>query len=304
MERGRTCQRAWGHGVRVDIGGGRRLFFDMAGQEFEPDGAALRRRPTLIALHGSPGMSDHSALSPALSPLADAMRVIYLDIAGAGRSDDPPPGTPFSLDLWSDDLVRFCEALEIEKPVVLGLSGGGFVAQAHAIRHPDHAAGFIFASTQARLDPERSIAMFGRLGGAEAAKAARDYLCAPPDRATLAAFSRVCLPLYNRAPRSTEAGGRIVMRRRLSDDFHRYPDGIWHVMNLLDDLHSIRRPVLVLAGDEDPITPVEDSLDIAARIDPALVTLVRLAGCGHGVWRDQPDRAFEIIRDFVARIAP
>lgn len=289
--------------MRVDIGGGRRLFFDVAGQAFEPHGATLRRRPTLIALHGSPGLSDHTALSPALSSLADDMQVVYLDIAGAGRSDDPPPGTPYSLDLWSDDLVRFCDALEIDKPVVLGLSGGGFVAQAHAIRHPDHAAGFIFASTQARLDPSRSIAKFEQLGGAAAAAAARDYLCEPPDRATLAAYSRICMPLYNPTPRSPEAGARIVIRWPLADAFHRYPDGIWHVMNLLDDLHRIRRPVLILAGEEDPITPVQDSLDIAARIDPALVTLSLQAGCGHGVWRDQPDEALAIIRGFVGRVA-
>lgn len=289
--------------MRVDIGGGRRLFFDIAGQAFEPDGASLRRRPTLIAIHGAPGLSDHSALSPTLSPLADAMQVIYLDLAGAGRSDDPPAGTPFSLELWSDDLVRFCDALEIERPVVLGLSGGGFVAQAHAIRHPDHAAGFIFASTQARLDPARSIAKFEQLGGPEAAAAARAYLCAPPDRATLAAYGRICMPLYNQVPKSPEAGARIVIRWALANAFHRYPDGIWHVMNLLDDLHRVRRPVLVLAGEEDPITPIQDSLDIAARIDPALVTLARLEGCGHGVWREQPDRAFTIIREFVGRVA-
>jgi len=75
-------------------------------------------------------------------------------------------------------------------------------------------------------------------------------------------------------------------------------------MELLPELHRIQCPTLILAGEEDPITPIEDSEDIAAKLDPALVQFERFTNCGHGVWRDDPERAFSVLRDFIADRAP
>lgn len=284
--------------MRIEIGG-RSVFFDVAGEQFRPVGNEMVQMPTLIALHGSPGMSDHSALKPDLAALSDTMQVIYLDLAGAGRSDDPPDGQPFTLDLWADDIVRFCAALGIERPFVLGLSGGGFVAGAYAIRHPSHGRGVILASTQAKFTPDRAIAMFRQLGGEPAEAAARDLLCKPTTAAAVSAFQSICMPLYNRTPRDPNAAKRVVPRPRLADAFHRYPDGIWHCFDLLDQLATVRIPVLVLAGEEDPITPLQDSLDIVERLEPSLVTFAQMPDCGHGTWRDKPEESFDIIRRFV-----
>ncbi len=139
--------------VRVN---GVRLFFDVEGAKLVPDGPQMREKPTLILLHGAPGLTDHSGFKPAFARLADVAQLVYLDVRGAGRSEAGPPER-WSLEQWADDLVAFCEALGIEKPAVLGVSGGGFVAMAYATRHPDHPAKLILASTQARLDVDRSV---------------------------------------------------------------------------------------------------------------------------------------------------
>ena len=47
------------------------------------------------------------------------------------------------------------------------------------------------------------------------------------------------------------------------------------------------------------ITPPADSEDIAAALPPDRVRLERFAECGHGVFRDAPDRAFAVIREFL-----
>jgi proline iminopeptidase len=288
--------------MRVDIGY-RRLYFDVEGSGMVPDGPRLRTRPTLIALHGAPGFSDHATFKPAFRPLAEDMQVIYLDLCGAGRSDPVGEGQSYSLELWANELVRFCEVLGIEKPIVLGVSGGGFVAQRYAIHHPDHAAGVVFACTQAKLIPERAIAMFEKLGGAAAGTAARSFLTGPYTPEALAAFSSVCMPLYNPTPANPDAGRRMRHRPELARAFHEFPTGIWHTMDLLDELDRVRCPVLVMAGELDPITPVEDSLDIVARLDPKIVQLEVMTGCGHGCWRDKPEESLALIRDFVLRHA-
>ena len=144
----------------------KRIFFDVEGQEYVVDGSALRKLPTLILIHGSPGNSDHSVFKPAFSALRDVARIIYLDLSGAGRSEDEPDGE-FSLDKWADDLVEFCSLLAIEKPIVLGVSAGGFVAMAYGIRYPDHPSKLILASSQAKLNVDRSLQEFRRIGGEE-----------------------------------------------------------------------------------------------------------------------------------------
>jgi proline iminopeptidase len=107
--------------------GDKQLFFDVEGLKMPSRGSSLTENPTLVLLHGAPGFSDHSVFKPAFSRLRDEAQLIYLDLAGAGRSEDEPDGI-FSLERWADDLVELCDRLEIRRPVVLGLSGGGFVA--------------------------------------------------------------------------------------------------------------------------------------------------------------------------------
>ena len=53
-----------------------------------------------------------------------------------------------------DDVVALCEALGIERPVVLGQSFGGFVAQRYAARHPGHPSAIVLSSTAARVHAE------------------------------------------------------------------------------------------------------------------------------------------------------
>ena len=115
---------------------GVRLFFDVEGGKFLPDGPTMREKPTFLMLHGGPG-SDHSIYRPAYSALADIAQIVYLDHRGNGRSEDGPR-QGWNLAQWGDDVHAFCEALGIVDPIVLGASFGGMVALAYATRHPSH----------------------------------------------------------------------------------------------------------------------------------------------------------------------
>ncbi|MCB1645844.1 MAG: alpha/beta hydrolase [Pseudomonadales bacterium] len=280
--------------MKIDING-KKIFFDIEGPEYVTDNGAMVKLPTLILIHGSPGNSDHSVFKPAFSELRDVARILYLDLSGSGRSDDEP-GNHFSLDQWADDLVALCDALDIEKPIVLGVSAGGFVAMAYGLRHPDHAAKLILASTQAYLDVERSVAEFGRLGGAEAEAAARTFLAERVDGKTSADFNQHCMPLYNTTPQPSRS--TIIFRANLAQIFHDI-GGIWHQMDFRSELHNIRVPTMVLAGDQDPITPLQDSLDIVKLLPDELTTFVMVEGAGHGPWRDKPEEVFASIRTFI-----
>lgn len=49
---------------------------------------------------------------------------------------------------------------------------------------------------------------------------------------------------------------------------------------------SVTCPTLVMAGDNDPITPIAFSETIVASLPPGLAQFERFADCGHGIVRD------------------
>jgi pimeloyl-ACP methyl ester carboxylesterase len=278
--------------VRVAVNGVR-LFFDVDGAKLVADGPALRERPTLLLLHGGPGF-DHSTYKPAFASLADVAQVVYLDHRGQGRSDKSEPAA-WTLPQWADDVRGFCDALGIERPVVMGNSFGGMVAMAYAARHPDHPGKLVLSSTTARFQVARVLARFAELGGAEVAEVVRRYW-EDPGPEHLAEYLRKAMPHYTRTPQSPDALART--RFALDVMFH-FARGEQRTMNLLPDLARVRCPTLVLAGDDDPICPIADQEDIVAALPPGLARLERFPGCGHGVFRDDPVRTFRALRDFL-----
>ncbi len=271
-----------------------RLFVDVEGAALVPDGPVLRSKPTLLLLHGGPGY-DHSGFKPAFSQLADVAQVIYYDHRGHGRSDRRPPDE-WTLDTFADDVVRLCDALGIVKPIVLGQSFGGFVAQRYIARHPQHPARVVLSSTSPHLGLARKLAMFERLGGA-AARDAAEVFWTRPSVENWAPYRRLCLPHYNtRPPANDDAARRIVFNEEI---LFASAGGEQQTMNLLPGLARAQCPVLVMAGERDPVCPLADSEDIAAALPAGLAQLATFANSGHGAWRDEPEAAFALLRRFI-----
>lgn len=251
----------------------------------------MRERPIIVCLHGGPG-PDHSMLKPFLAPLADSAQLIFVDQRGHGRSDQSSPDC-WNLETWIEDMYGLCEALGLEAPIILGQSFGGIVALGLAIRYPDLPAKLIVSSTPARFREERALAMFDRLGGDEARAVAERYF-REPNQESFAAFRATCMPLYNPTPSDPDVRARIRLRPEVN--FHFFRDEI-HTYDWFGDLDRIRCPTLILAGELDPIATVADQEEMAAAIRGARFEVFRDAG--HGVFRDKPDEALTLIRDFV-----
>lgn len=279
--------------MRVTIAPGVRLFVDIEGCEWVPDGATLRRKPTLLLLHGGPGY-DHSSFKPLFSRLADLAQVVYVDHRGHGRSDRRP-AAEWTLDTWADDVVRLCDALEIVKPIVLGQSFGGFVAQRYLARHPAHPAKVVLSSTSHYMGLERKVAAFARLGGPAAGAAARAFWTAP-SAATWASYNTHCRDLYNPTPADPLTRQRTLYNE---DILFTSAAGEQQAMDLLPGLAQVACPVLVMAGALDPVTPLEDAREIAAAIPAPWGRLAVFESAGHGAWRDCPDEALALLREFI-----
>jgi pimeloyl-ACP methyl ester carboxylesterase len=279
--------------MRVQVGDVR-IFFDVEGAKLRPNGPTMREVPTLLMLHGGPGF-DHSVFKPEMDGLADITQIVYLDHRGNGRSDRDGPER-WNLDQWGDDIRAFCDALEIEHPIVLGESFGGMVAMAYATRHPEHPGKLILASTAAKMRPDRSINVFERLGGKEARDIAQRFF-EDPSPGPMAEYLVKCLPLYSQVKRDPIWMKRSLQNMELTSFFFR---GEIRSFDLLPQLGRVRCPTLVTAGELDPITPIENSEDIVAAIPAGLARLERFKNSGHGVQHDEPEHFDRVVRAFIA----
>ena len=90
--------------------------------------------PDVVMVHGITGNLAvwHLHLVP---ELASRCRLLTYDLRGHGLSDAPPAG--YSLDDMADDLLGLLDALDVERPVVVGHSYGADIALYFAAAHPD-----------------------------------------------------------------------------------------------------------------------------------------------------------------------
>lgn len=275
------------------------LFFDVEGAQLVPEGPWMRERPVVVLVHTGPGI-DHSLYKAHIGPeLARDAQVIYLDQRGAGRSDWSSP-EHWTLDTWVDDLVGFCDALELERPAILGTGVGGVVSLLYAARHPNRIDRLVLVSTVPRYSHTRVIAAFDRLGGPEAGEVAARYFADPSD-ATFAEYLRVCVPLYTRDPLPADYVARIAMNTTLSAHW----DGSGRRnYDVRAEAVAVRCPTLVLVGADDPDSGLAGGEELVAALPDEHVIFRVFPNTGHGVFRDAPV-AMELVREFVrAGLAP
>jgi pimeloyl-ACP methyl ester carboxylesterase len=277
------------------------LWFDLSGPSVVPVGDVAIERPTLVAVHGGPGW-DHINMKAGLAPLAERVQVLYYDQRGHGRSDHGAPEF-WNLQTWADDLRRLCDALGLVKPVVLGSSFGGHVVLTYAGLFPDHPGGVILANTTGgRPDYQRSVEIIRRLGGDEAAAIAERCFTDPTEE-SLAEFRRICHPLYSSRPSDAEElrqqRARSIQTTAVNLHYFRKEPARFDPWSLLGMIMS---PVLILAGEDDPVCPLQVAEDLASRLPADTTQLVRLPDARHHIFRDRPDLAFPVVEDFVNRI--
>ena len=142
---------------RIDVIGGR-LYWEAAG-----------RGTPLILLHGF--SFDRRSWDPQMPSWTARHRVVRYDLRGFGAST-----VPLQPYRHLDDLHALIQALELRKPVLVGLSLGANVALAYSIAHAQEVGGLVLASPGLpghrwrTPRPPEAAAAFAAEHGAAAAK--------------------------------------------------------------------------------------------------------------------------------------
>jgi YbgC/YbaW family acyl-CoA thioester hydrolase len=222
--------------------------------------------PAVLFIHGYP--LDRSIWTHQVAAL-DGWSRIAPDLRGMGQSDAPDLG--YSMETYASDLAALLDLLGVDDVVLVGLSMGGYVAFEFLRRWRDRVRGLVLIDTRAEADtPEGkrnrdNAAATAREQGAEAI--AEAMLPKVLGASTLAAAPATVERVRAMMAATTVAGivGALgAMRDR--------PDST----PLLPDLAGI--PALVIAGDEDEITPPAQARAMADAIPGANLVVIRSAG--------------------------
>jgi pimeloyl-ACP methyl ester carboxylesterase len=276
--------------MQIDVNG-TQLWFDVQGPALVPIGHEMRQRPTVVLVHGGPGVYDHSYFKPDFGRLAELAQVVYLDLRGHGRSTWGDAAT-WSFEACADDIRAFCDTVGIARPIVFGHSMGGPIVLLYAARHPGHAAGLIVQSGFARWDPLRMVEGFRCVAGDEVAEIARRSYAGEevPDEE----WARVFAAFGSHLP-DEEREARTPKNRALN------VSGMERIrsLDIVDQLGGVDTPTLVAVGDLDPVTPVGCAEEIVAALPEGIAQLKVIDGAGHFTWLDAPDRYWPLIVEFI-----
>src|SRR3954468_19628000 len=108
--------------------------------ELEDVTLAYEERPgrkdaaTIVFVHGLGG-STYSWWAQLAACEERGYRAVAYDQRGAGLSSKPPG--PYSVELWARDLGRVLDALEIERPILVGHSVGCMVSEQASVLEGD-----------------------------------------------------------------------------------------------------------------------------------------------------------------------
>ncbi len=86
--------------------------------------------------------------------------VIRYDHRDTGKSSKVDyQRTPYDLDTLAEDAIAVVHGYKAERPIVIGLSMGGYIAQLVAIKHPGIAERLVLISTSADHRPYMAATM-------------------------------------------------------------------------------------------------------------------------------------------------
>jgi 3-oxoadipate enol-lactonase len=207
-----------------------------------------------------------------LPSLAQEFRVVRFDHPGHGRS--PIPDAPITVESLADGVVELLDALELERVSFCGLSLGGMVGMALALRAPERVERLVLCCTAARLGPADGWYERARVVRASGTSAIAEAVVGRWFTASFRAESAETVARFRAMLEAIPAEGYAACCEAIA---------VWDARS---DVSGIRVPTLAIFAEDDVATPPEDGAELAAAIPGAELTV--LSRCSHLANVEQP----------------
>ena len=230
-----------------------------------------------------------SMWEPQLKAFSSRYRVLRYDLRGHGQTD-PTPG-PYSLDLLADDLLALLDALDIDRTHFVGLSLGGMIGLALAVKAPQRVTGLVACDCMSQVSPEARPQWLQRIATVEVQGVAPmvEFML---ERWFTGGFRA-------RRPETVKRIGDMIAGTSAMG----YLGGCHAIVgsNLADRIGTITAPTLVAAGEHDPATPLAVARHIHDQISGSRLAVIENAAHLGNV--EQPQAFTELVLEFLGTLS-
>ena len=223
-------------------------------------------------------------------------RVVTWDYRGHGRSEAPPEPGRYTLDSVLEDLEAVHQsAADLEPGYLGGLSVGGLVSLCYALRHADRVRALVLVNTGPGFKNPEALAGWQEMLGKAAARMEERGL------AGYLEGRRAQAEILGRNPDSDAAlAAREGTLTSTVAGLRRFALGVaGPVPNLVDSLHRIEAPTLVLVGEHDAAFQRAGEV-MAAKLPHATHRVIEDAG--HVINLDRPEAFCEAVVAFLGSV--
>ena len=226
---------------------------------------------------------------PQMPVLTKSFKVLRFDTRGHGQSG--APAGEYTLEQLADDLKGLLDALKIKQTHWAGLSMGGMIGQAFALKYPGVFQSLVLADTTSRRPPNAGQMWGERIQNAQAKG--------------MGALVQGTLERWFTEP---YRNSRKDVMERIGNDIRNTPVagfvGCCHAISkvdYLDRLKEIKVPALVIVGEQDHGTPPEAARAIQQNLPGSELKI--LPSAAHLSNIEQADEFNKAITGFLDRVS-
>ena len=241
--------------------------------------------PSVVLLHPFP--ANHEFWLPVAQSLSPRYRLIMPDLRGHGDSDIGEG--PATMAKHAADIARVMDDADVGRAPIVGISIGGYALFEFWRQQRGRVAALGLCNTKAPADSPEAQA--GRL------KAAAEVM----ERGTEPFFQSMIPRLLGKTTRETRPDlveGALQMMREMSPaDVAAVQRGMAERPDSVDTLKTINVPTLLVTGDEDILTGVNEAELMHRHIAGSELRVFPKAG-HYSPW-EQPETAGRLLRQFL-----
>lgn len=252
----------------------------------------------IVCLHG--GWVNSDCWRPQVEHFSEDYRIVTPDLRGHGRTGETDVDT-YSIDLYVEDLERLLDHLDVEKPILVGVSLGGVIIQSVLDRTPERLEAAVIAGPLQSMPPvDLPLAMKPFLSPLPAITGMVETM---GPRATFLSLLTSIKAITGKPWLTVDEAVRSDAMDALDDVT---PTAYREIFRALyefvpPDLSGVRTPTLLVYGDHEASSVKRQAKRLANALERSTITEIPEAG--HLVNLDQPAAFNDECAEFFAALS-
>ncbi|MHA2358017.1 MAG: alpha/beta fold hydrolase, partial [Candidatus Heimdallarchaeaceae archaeon] len=208
--------------------------------------------------------------------------VIAVDSRGHGRTNNP--SEEFSYELMADDIAAFIQALNLERPFVCGWSDGGQIVLEIGINYPDLTKALVAGGVLSEITEHYSSAM-------------KHWGIEGPGKVDFEKLRTVIPEFVDALPEMhSQVYGSDYWKKLLQDISNMWLNPASFPKKRIEQINT---PFLVIAGDRDAATSIEENVKMYKQIPNAELAIIPNAD--HDAYESKTDLFNSLVLEFLIR---